>query len=206
MWDTAEKRITNEKVRRPAGNSPTVKSVIEMPRCRWLSKLSAMEKSRYPRRMLGAWCPTPRPTARPQQTIRHAYTTTLESLVMKKKRATKGMGDRSLRWTNMGDQRRVLLRSSRVYSEYFSGEKIIQHIHILRQQKRENRQVKKSRPTDSTLNLRPAMYYVLARRKGLLRYAITRPIYQRCLVSTRLSRPRRTLLWDKLIPLQDLGV
>jgi hypothetical protein len=55
------------------------------------------------------------------------------------------------------------------------------------------------------LNLRPAMYYVRARRNGLLRYAITRFIYQRCLLSTRLSRPRATF-WDQLIPLQDLGV
>jgi hypothetical protein len=55
------------------------------------------------------------------------------------------------------------------------------------------------------LNLHPAMYYVLARRKGLLRYAITRSIYQRCLLSNRLSRPRATF-WDQLIPLQDLGV
>jgi hypothetical protein len=50
-------------------------------RCRWLSKLSAMEESRSPRRMLGAWCSTtPRAVGRPQQTIRHAYITTLEKL------------------------------------------------------------------------------------------------------------------------------
>jgi hypothetical protein len=30
--------------------------------------------------MLGAWCPTPRPTGRPQQTIRHAYISTLRKL------------------------------------------------------------------------------------------------------------------------------
>ena len=80
MWDIAEKRITNEKVRRTAGNSPTTESTMEMRRCRWLSKLSVMEKSRSPRRMLGAWCPTPRPHGRPQQTIRHAYITTLRKL------------------------------------------------------------------------------------------------------------------------------
>jgi hypothetical protein len=55
------------------------------------------------------------------------------------------------------------------------------------------------------LNLRPAMYYVRARRNALLRYAITRSIYQRCLVSTRLSR-LRTTFWNQLKPLQDLGV
>jgi hypothetical protein len=31
------------------------------------------------------------------------------------------------------------------------------------------------------LKLHPAMHYVRARRTGLLRYASTRPIYQRCL-------------------------
>jgi hypothetical protein len=80
MWDIKEKRITNEKTRRPAGNSPTMESMMEMRRCWWLSKLSAMEESRSPRRMLGAWCPTPRQKGRPQQTIRHTYITTLENL------------------------------------------------------------------------------------------------------------------------------
>jgi hypothetical protein len=39
-----------------------------------------MEESRSPRRMLGAWCPTPRNAGRPTQTIRHACITTLEKL------------------------------------------------------------------------------------------------------------------------------
>jgi hypothetical protein len=47
---------------------------------RWLSKLSVTEKSKSPRRMLGAWCSTPRPTGRPQQTIRYAYIITLNKL------------------------------------------------------------------------------------------------------------------------------
>jgi hypothetical protein len=80
MWDVAERRITNEETRRTAGNSPTMESMMEMRRCRWLSKLSAMEESRSPRRMLGAWCSTKRAVGRPQQTIRHAYITTLEKL------------------------------------------------------------------------------------------------------------------------------
>jgi hypothetical protein len=80
MWDVAEKRITNEQVRRTVANSPTMDSMMEMRRCRWLSKLSAMMESRSPKRMLGAltWCPTPRPAGRPQQTIRHAYISTLK--------------------------------------------------------------------------------------------------------------------------------
>jgi hypothetical protein len=81
MWDIKEKRITNERVRRVVANSPTMESMTEMRRCRWLSKLIAMEESRSPRRMLSAWCTTPRQVGgRPQQTIRHAYITTLKKL------------------------------------------------------------------------------------------------------------------------------
>jgi hypothetical protein len=86
-----KRRITNEETRRTAGNSPTMESMMEIRRCRWLSKLSAMEESRspmirykkyggpyHPRRMLGAWSSTPRAVGRPQQS--HAYITTLEKL------------------------------------------------------------------------------------------------------------------------------
>ncbi len=86
MWDIAERRITNEQVRRTAGNSPTMESMMEMRRCRWLSKLSAMEESRSPRRILGAWCDTARPAGRPQQTIRRAYVTTLRTLGLNKEK------------------------------------------------------------------------------------------------------------------------
>ena len=79
MWDVAEKRITNEQVRRFV-DSPTMDSLMETRRCRWLCKLSLMKESRSPRRMLGAWCTTPRPVGRPQQTIRHAYISTLKKL------------------------------------------------------------------------------------------------------------------------------
>jgi hypothetical protein len=80
MWDIKEKRITNEETRRTAGNSPTMESMMEMRRCRWLSKLSAMKESRSPRKILGAWCTTPRKAGRPKQTIRHAYVATLKNL------------------------------------------------------------------------------------------------------------------------------
>jgi hypothetical protein len=73
-----------------------------MRRYRWLYKLGAMKESRSPRRVLGAWCPTPRPVGRPQQTIRHAYVTTLENLGFDAKKGqlrewktgAKGMDDR----------------------------------------------------------------------------------------------------------------
>jgi hypothetical protein len=48
MWDVAEKRITNEHVRGMVANSPTMDTLMETRRCRWLSKLSAMEESRSP--------------------------------------------------------------------------------------------------------------------------------------------------------------
>jgi hypothetical protein len=43
-------------------------------------KLSATNESRSPRRILGAWCKTARPTGGPQQTIRHTYIRTLKKL------------------------------------------------------------------------------------------------------------------------------
>jgi hypothetical protein len=80
MWDVKEKRIRNERVGRTVANSPTMESMMEMRRCRWLCKLSVMKTSRFPRLILGAWCPTPQPVGRPQQTTRHAYVSTLEKL------------------------------------------------------------------------------------------------------------------------------
>jgi hypothetical protein len=64
MWDVYERRITKERVRRTVANSPTMESMMEVRRCRWLCKLSFMKASRFPRRMIGAWCPTPRPVGR----------------------------------------------------------------------------------------------------------------------------------------------
>jgi hypothetical protein len=66
MWDVAEKRITNEQVRRTVADSPTMDSLTETRRCRWLCKRTFMKESISPRRMLGAWCTTPRPVGRPQ--------------------------------------------------------------------------------------------------------------------------------------------
>jgi hypothetical protein len=43
MWDVAEKRITNEHVRGMVANSP-MDTLMETRRCRWLSKLSAMDQ------------------------------------------------------------------------------------------------------------------------------------------------------------------
>jgi hypothetical protein len=80
MWDEAEKRIPNERVRRTVANSPIMESMMEMRRCQWLCKLSVMQSSRSPRLILAAWRPTPRPVGRPQKTIRHAYIGTLKKV------------------------------------------------------------------------------------------------------------------------------
>jgi hypothetical protein len=81
MWDVTEKRITNEHVTRGmVADSPTIDSLMETRRCWWLSKLSVMKQSRSPWRMLDAWGTTSRPVGRPQQTIRHAYISTLKKL------------------------------------------------------------------------------------------------------------------------------
>jgi hypothetical protein len=76
MWDSRE---TDHEwnVRGMVANSPTMDTLMET-RCRWLSKLSAMEESRSPR-MLGAWCTTAEP-GRPQQTPLSNYIRTLKEL------------------------------------------------------------------------------------------------------------------------------
>jgi hypothetical protein len=68
MWDVHERRIRNERVRRTVANSPTMESMTQMRRCRWLCKLSFMKASRSPRLIHGAWCPTPRPPSTPSST------------------------------------------------------------------------------------------------------------------------------------------
>jgi hypothetical protein len=76
--DTDQER----QIKRMVEDSPTIDSLMETRRCRWLSKLSVMKQSRSPRRILGAWCTTSRtvPVGRPQQTIRHAYISTLKKI------------------------------------------------------------------------------------------------------------------------------
>jgi hypothetical protein len=94
MLAIAEKGITNEQVRRAAGNSPTMESMMmEVRRLRWLSKLSAMEKSISPRRMLGAWCQTPRPIGNRSRPYATPIFSLSKSLALNRKRANKGMDD-----------------------------------------------------------------------------------------------------------------
>lgn len=47
-------------------------------RARWLEKLANMPPYRNPPKFFVSWIPNPRSRGRPQQTIRHAYATTME--------------------------------------------------------------------------------------------------------------------------------
>jgi hypothetical protein len=77
-------------VRKLASNCPKMESMMKLRRCKWLSKLSAMEETRVPRwtkrecqgacSLQGLVSPTPRLRHNPQQAIRHGYTTTLKIL------------------------------------------------------------------------------------------------------------------------------
>jgi hypothetical protein len=80
IYEVKEQHITNKEVRKRAGNSYSMQQMMELRRCRWLEKLSKMNDKRGPRKILAAWCPTARPTGKPQQTIRHGYATTLTTL------------------------------------------------------------------------------------------------------------------------------
>jgi hypothetical protein len=93
MWDVAEKRITNEHVRGMVANSPTMDTLMETRRCRWLSKLSAMEESRSPRRMLGMVYDgkTSRETSADHTTRLHNVP---QEARLWRERAAKGMDDR----------------------------------------------------------------------------------------------------------------
>jgi hypothetical protein len=88
MWDVAEKRIKNEHVRGMVANSPTMDTLMETRRCRWLSKLSAMKESRSPRRILGAWCTTPRPVGRPQRPYGTRTSVPQESSALKERKGS----------------------------------------------------------------------------------------------------------------------
>jgi hypothetical protein len=96
MWDIAEKRITNEETRRTAGNSPTMELMMEMRRCRWLSKLSgAMEKVKISEanawRIVVSNTTTDRETAADHTPRLHNHPQ--KAWFGRRKRATKGMDD-----------------------------------------------------------------------------------------------------------------
>ena len=50
-----------------------MENILASRQLRWLGKVARMEEKRLPRKFIGAWHVNPRPTGRPQQTIRHTY-------------------------------------------------------------------------------------------------------------------------------------
>jgi hypothetical protein len=88
--DVAEKRITNEHVRGMVANSPTMDTLMETRRCRWLQTQcnGRVKISENAWRMVYDGR-----VGRPQQTIRHAYIISQEARLWRE-RAAKGMDDR----------------------------------------------------------------------------------------------------------------
>eukprot|EP00957_Ditylum_brightwellii_P097993 7463698-Ditylum_brightwellii.AAC.1 len=50
-----------------------MENILASRQLRWLGKVAPMEETRLPRKFIGVWHVNPRPTGRPQQTIRHTY-------------------------------------------------------------------------------------------------------------------------------------
>lgn len=78
IYQVKEEKISNKEVRKKLNNCHTISQMIELRRARWLEKISHMNDTRAPRKLLVSWLPTARPTGKPQQTIRHGYATTLQ--------------------------------------------------------------------------------------------------------------------------------
>ena len=78
IYQVKEEKISNKEVRKRLNNCYTISQMIELRRARWLEKISHMNDSRAPRKLIVAWIPNARPTGKPQQTIRHGYATTLQ--------------------------------------------------------------------------------------------------------------------------------
>ena len=78
IYEVKDKKISNKEVRKKLNNCHTLSQMIELRRARWLEKISHMNDTRAPRKLIVAWIPNARPTGKPQQTIRHGYATTLQ--------------------------------------------------------------------------------------------------------------------------------
>jgi hypothetical protein len=80
MYQIKEHRIKNKEIRRRAANSYKMEQMMELRRCRWLKSISNMEDKRTPRKIIAAWTQQPRLKGGQQQTVRHGYAATLETL------------------------------------------------------------------------------------------------------------------------------
>ena len=78
IYDVKNRRISNTKIRQQIG-SHTLLQRMSLRRARWIEKIAHMPPTRNPRKVLNAWLPTPRPTGRPQQTIRTSYASMIKN-------------------------------------------------------------------------------------------------------------------------------
>jgi hypothetical protein len=71
IYDVQEIHITNIKTREMMNESLSITQMMELRGARWIEKISHANKSRNTTKLFVSWLPTPRPSGRPQQTIRH---------------------------------------------------------------------------------------------------------------------------------------
>ena len=73
--------VSNEEIRKEAGNAYTIETTMELRRCRWLEKVANMEDKRPPKKLLAAWCfGKSRRRGKGKSTIRHGYSDTVKKL------------------------------------------------------------------------------------------------------------------------------
>ena len=60
-----------------------IKNKIELQRARWIEKLAKMTENRTTRKLMTSWISQPRPTGRPQNTIRSGYAKTIARFLNK---------------------------------------------------------------------------------------------------------------------------
>ena len=98
MHQAKEERIKNEKVREMfLGIRPITDFIMER-QLRWVGEIARMDESKLPKQLLTAWCDTPRPRGRPQQTIRNCLVNAIQ-------RITPTVSDRALtsEWTHLAE-------------------------------------------------------------------------------------------------------
>jgi hypothetical protein len=81
MYQIKEHQIKSKEIRWPAANLYNkMEQMIELRRYRWLESISSMEDKRAPQKIIAAWTQRPRLKGGQQQTVRHGYAMTLETL------------------------------------------------------------------------------------------------------------------------------
>ena len=72
MMEVQLYRISNEEIYKEFGIDP-LENILVSRQLKWIGKIALMPENRLPRKFLAAWHFHPRPTGRPQTTIRHSY-------------------------------------------------------------------------------------------------------------------------------------